>query len=897
MSQAERLVALTQGTRIGSYEVLAPLGAGGMGEVYRARDTKLNRDVALKVLPDLVANDPERMARFQREAEVLASLNHPNIGQIHGLEEADGVRALVLELIEGPTLEDVIARGPMRVEEALPVARQIAAALEAAHEAGVVHRDLKPANVKVRDDGAVKVLDFGLAKALQGDAGDPSMSPTITAMGTQAGVIMGTAAYMAPEQAKGKPVDKRADIWAFGAVLFEMLTGRRAFEGDDVSEVLASVLAREPRLEAVPTTVPTSVRRLLARCLVKDPAKRLRDIGDARVELSEAATAETAAGSANTAVAGGWRLTALVGAVALVVGSASTALLVPSLTRPDPPPVSRFLVMPSADAPLTTRPPGASVAMSPDGSTLAYLFDDDGRSGLAVRRVDQVEARLLDGRRLAEPFFSPDGLSLGFVSFQLSALQRVDLTNGVVRTVTGLPLATPAMASWSDDGTIVFGVMGRAESVGLYRVAAAGGDATRILEPEPDSAEEFVAPFVLPEGRGVVFTTVGRPEGDRIEWFQPETGERRVLVDGGSGGRYVPTGHLLYEDDGVLYAVAFDVNLLEVRGEPVPVVDSVFVDPAVHAAVSDNGTLVHVAGGVTTAEGRGLAWVDRDGVALPAAEDLDAWTYPRVGPEGRRIAVTAGSQQASDIWVLDAVRGTRTRLTVHDGVDLIPEWSPDGARVLFRSDRDGPGNLYTKSSDGRGEAESMLSNEAFNSPTDWSPDGTTILYYEAGGPRNIFTLAADGTGERDEWLITGFDDHGAMFSPDGRWIVYASNESGRDEIYAIAYPEPGDRHIISTDGGDEPIWSPAGGEIFYREGDRVMVVSVQTEPTFVPGQPEVLFEGEYRRTPRNSGSRNYDVTPDGQRFLMVEGRETSQAVPIHVTLNWFEELRELVPPP
>ena len=429
MSQAERLVALTQGTRIGSYEVLAPLGAGGMGEVYRARDTKLNRDVALKVLPDLVANDPERMARFQREAEVLASLNHPNIGQIHGLEEADGVRALVLELIEGPTLEDVIARGPMRVEEALPVARQIAAALEAAHEAGVVHRDLKPANVKVRDDGAVKVLDFGLAKALQGDAGDPSMSPTITAMGTQAGVIMGTVAYMAPEQAKGKPVDKRADIWAFGAVLFEMLTGRRAFEGDDVSEVLASVLAREPRLEAVPTTVPTSVRRLLARCLVKDPAKRLRDIGDARVELSEAATAETAAGSANTAVAGGWRLTALVGAVALVVGSASTALLVPSLTRPDPPPVSRFLVMPSADAPLTTRPPGASVAMSPDGSTLAYLFDDDGRSGLAVRRVDQVEARLLDGRRLAEPFFSPDGLSLGFVSFQLSALQRVDLTN------------------------------------------------------------------------------------------------------------------------------------------------------------------------------------------------------------------------------------------------------------------------------------------------------------------------------------------------------------------------------------------------------------------------------------------------------------------------------------
>jgi len=357
----------------------------------------------------------------------------------------------------------------------------------------------------------------------------------------------------------------------------------------------------------------------------------------------------------------------------------------------------------------------------------------------------------------------------------------------------------------------------------------------------------------------------------------------------------VPTGHLVYESSGVLYAVGFDLDRLEVLGEPVPVVDSVLADRSMQVAVSDTGTLAYLAGDAVSGAQRGLVWVDRQGMAVEAVEDRDSWLYPRVASDGRRIAVTAGAAGSEDIWVLDTRRGTRTRLTVDEGSDLIPEWAPDGTQVLFRSGRDGNGDLYVKRADGRGEAAVLLDDDGFNSPTDWSPDGTTILFYEAGGPRNILTLPADGQGPQEEWLVTTFDDHGAMFSPDGRWIVYASDESGLDEVYAIAYPEPGDRYIISTDGGDEPIWSPAGDEIFYREGDRVMAVAIQTDPIFVAGQPEVLFEGRYRRKPANSGARNYDVTPDGQRFLMVEGGEVTQSTPIHLTLNWFEELKRLVP--
>ena len=704
-------MSLSPGTTLGPYQVTTKIGEDGMGEVYQARDTTLDRDVALKVLPEAFTSDPDRLARFQREAKVLASLNHPNIGSIYGLEEAEGVRALVLELIEGPTLADRIAQGPIPLDEALPIAKQIAEALEAAHEAGVIHRDLKPANIKVREDGTVKVLDFGLAKAFQPDASAPglSQSPTIslTAAATQMGMVIGTAAYMSPEQAKGKLVDKRADIWAFGAVLFEMLTGTRAFAGDDVSEVLASVLAREPKLDALPTTVPPHVRRVLTRCLQKDPAVRLRDIGDARVELAEDAERGTTADPPPAGAPRGWRRVAMVGVAALIVGSVVTGLAVRRAMQQAPAQVSRFLVTPPPEAPLTTGPPGTSIAISRDGSTLAYLTEREGISGLAVRRIDQLEARVFaDPQFVAQPFFSPDGASVGL--FVLSVgLQRIGLNDGVVRTITELPAGTPAEASWGDDGTIVFGMSGSPEVSGLYEVPAAGGEATRILAVDDEAGVTFLGyPAFLPGDHGLIFTTGSATFDFQLEWLLPGTGERRLLVEGGRAGRYVPTGHLVYESSGVLYAVGFDLDRLEVLGEPVPVVDSVLADRSMQVAVSDTGTLAYLAGDAVSGAQRGLVWVDRQGMAVEAVENRDSWVYPRVASDGRRIAVTAGAAGSEDIWVLDTRRGTRTRLTVDEDSDVIPEWAPDGTQVLFRSGRDGNADLYVKRADGRGEQQS-----------------------------------------------------------------------------------------------------------------------------------------------------------------------------------------------
>ncbi len=902
---------LTPGSRLGTYEIAEQIGSGGMGEVYRAHDTKLGRDVAVKVLPDLFANDPERLARFQREAELLASLNHPNIASIYGLEEAEGVRALVLELVEGPTLADVIQQSTgagIPLADALPIASQIVDALEAAHERRIIHRDLKPANVKVKPDGIVKVLDFGLAKALDPASGsaaaDPSQSPTLTAAATRMGVILGTAAYMSPEQAKGRVVDKQADIWAFGVVLYEMLTGKRAFDGADVSETLALVLMKEPEWPALPGSTPAPLRRLLRRCLAKDSKERLHDIADARLEIKEALTAPAEATIERAPIGrrAGWRESVPQVLAALLVGSLVTGLAVRSFTRPAPPRPARFVVTPPATEPFTTNPSGANLAISPDGRRIAYLTTVDGTGQLAVRAIDQLDARVIPGTDGAfEPFFSPDGSSVGFfTSLPRPSLRKVQLVDGVVRTVAEGVNALPVGGSWGPDDTIVIAIAG--DDGGLYSVPAAGGEPRLLLAPDPDKGERQLRwPEILPRGEAIVFTilTGGAIDEARIEVLVPETGEQKLLVDGGSHAHYVPTGHLVYGQVGTLLAVPFDLDRLEVTGDPVPVQEDVMTKSggAANFAVSGDGSLIYVPGSGTAAPEATLVWVDREGRATPVTEDRGRWVYPRVAPDGTRVAVTEGPAGSEDVWILDTERGTRTRLTVDEARDLIPVWAPDGTRVAFRSERGGGGNLYWKQADGSSEAQLLLTSDVLKSPTAWSPDGQVLLFYEVGGPRDIFTLPLDGDRTPSPWRVTTFDEHGATFSPDGRWIVYASDESGRDEVYVQPYPGPGERTTVSTTGGDEPVWSGDGREIFYRNGDEMMVVDVETQPTFTAGRPTVLFEGRYLPMPGNSGSRNYDVAPDGQRLVMVQGEESSTLSEFHVVLNWFEELTQLVPTP
>ena len=720
---------LNVGDRLGPYEIIGELGAGGMGIVLRARDTKLDRDVALKVLPEAFTSDPDRLARFEREAKVLASLNHPNIGSIYGLEEADGgkFRALVLELVEGPTLADRIAKGSIPLDEALPIARQIAEALEAAHEAGVIHRDLKPANIKVREDGTVKVLDFGLAKALEGVPGsDPSQSPTLTAAATQMGVILGTAAYMAPEQAKGKVADKRADVWAFGVVLYEMLTGRRAFEGGDISEVMAGVITSQPDWDALPTALPPALVTYLRRCLQKDPRERIRDIGDMRLALAGAfdpSARPPVEPPVTTVVVPQlplWQRPAAIAAVVLVAivlgGLIDRALVPPPPTQP----TSRAALSVPPSRPVVQTPFFPDVAISPDGRRIVYQTG----GGLDVRLLDQLESVALRGLEAAvSPFVSPDGAWIGFASGNL-LLQRVSSVGGPPVTICTLP-AFLLGASWGPDDVIIFGVDALH---GLWQVPATGGEPTPLTDPGGLSAHVF--PDVLPAGTGVLFTVSTTPNtttDDQIAVLDRATGEHRVIIEGGSFPRYAHSGHIVYAIEGVLYAVAFDQETLEVTGDPVPVVENVVTKSSGAASfdLSDTGALVYV-NGTAGWNARQFVWVDQEGrqevLPLPARPYFD----PRVSPDGRRIAVTVVADQGQDVWVYDAVSAAGLRLTQGFAVRT-PIWTPDGSRIIFDSSHESIGDIYSVSADGSGQPEVVLASDAADFPTSVTPDGRMVV--------------------------------------------------------------------------------------------------------------------------------------------------------------------------
>jgi eukaryotic-like serine/threonine-protein kinase len=916
-------LSLAAGTKLGPYEILAPLGAGGMGEVYRARDTKLGREVALKVLPQNVAGDSERMARFKREAQVLASLNHPNIATIHGLEESGGVRALVMELVEGVTLAERIKSGAIPLEEALPIARQIAAGLEDAHERGIIHRDLKPANIKITAEGAVKILDFGLAKALEsaaasrGDSGpEPSIedSPTLSSAATQAGVILGTAAYMSPEQAKGKKVDRRADIWAFGVVLFETLTGRRLFEGDSTAETLATVMMTEPKWESLPADVPPSIRKLLSRCLEKDPKRRLQAIGEARIAIEETLSGAEARPPLSPLLTeegkpearGGelwrralpWALAAF-STLVLITLTISYLIRTPRLSTRA---IARLSVAlpPSDRLALGLNP---VLALSPDGSRLVYVASHAGAKQLYVRPIDSLEANPIPGTEGAEsPFFSPDGQSVGF--FAEGKLKRVSFSGGAPLTLC--TAASARGASWGPDDAIVF--TPSFGYSGLFRVSAGGGTPKPLTTPDQKKGEVSDRwPQILPDGKAVLFTSWsgGSFDDAQIAVQLLETGERRTLLKGGSYARYVPSGHLVYARAGGLLAVPFDVKRLEVTGPPVSIPEGVSMHPTTGSAEfssSNNGSLVYFAGGLRTEE-RTLLWVDRRGTAQTLPAPPHPYFFPRLSPDGLRLAVGISGNDVG-VWVYDLARGVLTRVA-KTAIMPSPAWTPDGKRLTFNDTHAGPWNLYWMPADGSGTAERLTTSENGQSVGSWSPDGHVLAFSEMDPTigYNIQVLKLEGepsalprAGRKPQpFLQTPSNGSAPMFSPDGRWLAYQSNESGRNEVYVRPFPGPGGKSQISTEGGTEPVWARNGRELFYRNGDKIMVVAVETKPGLAAAKPKPLFEGQYEPS-LYAFSANYDVSADGQRFLMLKSSEQgTPATQINVVLNWFEDLKRRVP--
>ena len=900
---------LHPGTTLGPYQVTAKIGEGGMGEVYQARDTKLDRDVALKVLPEAFTSDPDRLARFEREAKVLASLNHPNIGSIYGLEEAAGVKALVLELVEGPTLADRITQGPIPIDEALPIAKQIAEALEAAHEQGVIHRDLKPANIKVREDGTVKVLDFGLAKAFQPDAGDlnMSMSPTIslTAAATQMGMVIGTAAYMAPEQAKGKVVDKRADVWAFGAVLYEMLAGARPFAGDDVAETLARVIDREPDWAALPDNVPPVLNNFLRRCLQKNPKKRIRDIGDVSLAMEGAfeTAVSTPSGPTVAPRLAGWQRPMPLVIAGLLVAVVS-GLTVWSLTRPAPRPVAQFVLLTPPDGTLRTAGGDSEVAISPDGTRVVYAsgFGPPANRRLYLRQLGELDATPLRGTEGGfAPFFSPDGQSVGFRSAPGNLLKRVSVIGGAATTIVEPDLV--GGVSWGPDDAIVFG-----SPSGLMRVPAVGGEPEPLTTVDPEQGETGHSwPDVLPNLTGVLFTAVsGTAEDSRLAVVSLETGVVSYLLPVGGQARYAPTGHIVYGDGRTLWAVGFDADRLELTStNPVPVVEDVGTKPsgAANFALAGNGSLVYVTGaGAGGGAPRSLVWVDREGREEPLATPLQAYRSPSVSPDGTRVAVDV---IGGDIWIHDLERGTEAILTTDPANDYAPLWTPDGERVVFASTREGQLGLFQKLADTPGDAEHLMTASSGSSviqPTGWAAEGQTLLYSEAGTTApDIGLVSMEGDGATELLLDTASAEASPAVSPDGEWIAYNSSESGQNEVYVQRFPALGGKQTISTDGGRDPLWSADGSELFYRAPAGMMVVPVlETEPTFRAGDAEVLFDTQYLFV---ITLRTYDLHPDGRRFLMVkEGALTddsgaSTGPQIILVENWFEELQRLVPIP
>jgi serine/threonine-protein kinase len=906
-------MALSPGTRLGVYEVTAQIGEGGMGQVFRAHDTRLNRDVALKILPDAVARDPDRLARFTREAQTLASLNHAHIAQIHGLEESSGVRALVMELVEGEDLSQRIARGAIPLADVLPIAKQIAAALEAAHEQGIIHRDLKPANVKVRPDGTVKVLDFGLAKAMEptsAASSHVSHSPTITTPAmTQAGMILGTAAYMSPEQAKGRAADRRSDVWAFGVLLYEMLTGQRAFKGEDVSDTLAFILTREPDWATLPAATPPPIRRLLRRCLEKDRTRRLCDIGDARLEIDEALAAPSAVDGAAAQPGPGplsvWSRALPWMFVASMLGLAIAVALLWAPWRAETH-VDRPLVRLDVDLGTDVSLPapiagGTSVAISPDGTRFVYASGTPTK--LFTRRLDQPTATELSGTQGASrPFFSPDGQWVAFLT--PGKLNKISVEGGAVVPLGDINTASYGGASWGEDRSIV---VSEAFGRGLLRIPAAGGPPD-LVAPLGHGEFGLDLPQLLPGGKAILFaanTAKGDADTFTIEVLTLADRHRKIVVRGGQSPRYLPTssgvGHLIYVNKATLFAIPFDLDKLETRGTAVPVLDGVAYQSGTGMGQFDasrTGTLVYRRASGGTSGIATLQWVDPIGKTEPLLAKPGAYVSPSLSPDGKRIALGV-AEGGPDVSVYDPQRDVMTRLT-SGGFNGSPKWSPDGQSVVFASL--GNGILQTRA-DGASQPQALTQSKAFQTPWSFTPDGKRLAYVEPTGNLQIWTVPLEDQGGQlkagapEPWLKNSFNDTSPAFSPDGRWLAYQSNESGTFEVYVRAFASPssapGGKWEISNTGGMAPRWSRNGHELVYQSGDRVMAARYTVQgDAFVAEKPRVWIA-------KLGGGTLFDVSPDGRRVAVLapvaSADASKQEHEVVLLLNFFDELRRRVP--
>ncbi|HJZ78481.1 MAG TPA: protein kinase [Vicinamibacterales bacterium] len=909
-------MALSPGAHFGAFEILAKLGEGGMGEVYRARDTKLHRDVALKILLESFASDWERMMRFEREAKTLASLNHPHIAQIYGLEQSSTVSALVMELVEGDTLADRVARGVVPVEEAIPIASQIAKALEAAHEQGIVHRDLKPANIKVRADGTVKVLDFGLAKTTgptASSAGSVSgVAATITspALMTGAGMVLGTAAYMSPEQARGNAVDKRADIWAFGVLLWEMLTGHRPFAGDTVSDTLAAVLRDDPSWDHI----PGRIQPILRRCLQKDPRQRLRDIGDVRVLLEDALASPGSTGWSFAAARPLWRRAmpgvASVVATGLVVGGATWIAARPS---PDRLVQHLSLAHPQPEV-VGGNDFDDNIAVSPDGRTVAYVAAATSVNSnilrLYLRALGRREPVLLSATARA-PFFSADGQWIGFVENN-ERLSKVPLTGGPPVAIGGRANA-PRGISWGDDDRIVYATADLA--TGLMRISAAGGEPTMVTKADVSKGEaDHVFPDVLPRGRGILFTIVGSAStpGSDVALFDSKTGTYRVLIRDGTHPKYVAPGYVVYARAGSLQAVAFDLDRLEVVGSPVPVLEGVQTRPSGAAAfgIASNGTLAYIERGVAE-EDRTLAWLDRQGRETPLALQAGYYVSFALSRDGSNVALSRNSNvgNQSEIWVWSNERQTLSRVSFEPGAHEAPLWTPDGRSIAYTSCQTGC-SLYLRRGDGTGSPEALLNvkdkaQRAQVFASGWTPDGRLLFEEQRlGGSWTVKSVALSGSREEVTLLSDpSYREGAATVSPDGRWLAYVSNESGAPKVYVRTFPDTSaGKWQVSSDFATTPKWSTDGHQLYFVDSPRqsdpaVAVVEVQAGSTFSFSRPRRLFN--LPPTVRGVAlmrnfSGEFDVSRDGQRFLFVRNGEGLVRPNVNVVLNWTADLARLV---
>ena len=933
-------MTLSAGTRLGSYEIVTAIGAGGMGEVYRARDAKLNRDVALKVLPAAFMLDPDRLARFKREAQVLASLNHPNIGAIYGFEESATDQALVLELVDGPTLADRIAQGPIPFDEALPIARQICEALAAAHEQGVIHRDLKPANIKLRPDGTVKVLDFGLAKALEptpsgvvqafrpAAAGGPegphynnplTAPPTITTPAmTALGVILGTAAYMSPEQAKGRPADKRSDVWAFGGVLYEMLTGKRAFGGEDVADTLANVLKTDPDWHTLPPEVPSSIRTLLQRCLAKDRRQRASDIAVAQFVLSDPASLATSSG-ADASIAGARATPLWKSAFPVAAAMLLTAMLVGLgawRLRPSsaPAPVARFfIVRPQTPINISRH----VVAISPDGTQLAYL----GNNRLFLRSLSEFDAHPIPGTEedgtVSSPTFSPDGRSLAFHSQTSNAIRRVAVSGGA--PVTICHATAPFGMAWDSSGIVA----GQGAS-GIIRCSPNGGEPEQLATVA--EGELAHGPQMLLDGAALLFTIAKAVDGAtrwdkaRIVVQTMKSGERKIVINGGTDGRYLPTGHLVYAVGGIVFAVGFDPSRQEVIGGAVPVVEGVsrpaLATGVMQFATSSTGTLLYVPGPVGAgATERAIALADQAGTVTRLPIPPGPYVHVRASRDGARLAVGSDDGKDAIVSIQDLAGTSSMRRLTFGGQNRFPIWSPDGQRIAFQSDREGDVAIFSQRADGNGAAERLTRAEKGDAhiPESWSPDGKLVSFSLVKGPTFSLWMVAIPDGKAAPYGgVESREPIDSVFSPDGRWIAYSSTPAGAAGgarspsrgVYIQPVPATGVRYQIPKQQGLDfhPVWGPKGDTLFYvpsAASGLMAAVKVTTQPGVVFGTPASLPARVTSSLLSNQG-RAHDITPDGRFIGLVrptdmDASEAPSTGQMRIVLNWFEELKQRVP--